>query len=104
MLALVGPFGFAGGFNKVAGSNTYGPVSPVEALGVWPASNYRLDAAGGAHLTGLAGAIAVLALLVGVAWWVRRRELDGADRARRLRRSSTSSPCPSAATTRRPRR
>ena len=29
---------------------------------------------------------AVLALLVGVAWWVRRRELDGADRARRLRR------------------
>jgi hypothetical protein len=75
VLALVGPFGFAHGFNKVAGSNTYGPVSPVEALGVWPASNYRLDAVGGAHLTGLAGAIAVLALLAGVAWWVRRGEL-----------------------------
>ena len=74
-VTLVGPFGFAHGFNKVAGSNTYGPVSPVEALGVWPAANYRLDAAGGAHLTGLAGAIAALALLVGVAWWVRRREL-----------------------------
>ncbi len=73
-LALVGPFGFAGSFNKVAGSNTYGPVNPVEALGVWPASNYRLDAAGGAQLPGLAGAIAVLALLVGVAWWVARRE------------------------------
>ena len=71
---LVGPFGFASSFNKVAGSNTYGPVSPVEALGVWPASNYRLDAVGGAQLPGLAGAIAVLALLVGVAWWVRRRE------------------------------
>jgi hypothetical protein len=72
---LVGPFGFAGSFNKVAGSNTYGPVSPLEALGIWPASNYRLDAAGGAQLPGLAGAIAVLALLAGVAWWVRRREL-----------------------------
>ncbi|MFI5027772.1 MAG: hypothetical protein ACHQCF_02175 [Solirubrobacterales bacterium] len=74
-LALVGPFGFAGGFNKVAGSNTYGPVSPVEALGIWPASNYRLDAAGGAHLTGLAGAIAALALALGTIWWVRRRDL-----------------------------
>ena len=74
VLALVGPFGFVHGFNKVAGSNTYGPVSPVEALGVWPAANYRLDAVGGATLPGLAGAISVLALLVGVAWWVRRRE------------------------------
>jgi hypothetical protein len=72
---VVGPFGFAGSFNKVAGSNTYGPVSPVEALGVWPASNYRLDAAGGAPLAGLAGAIAALALAAGVVWWVRRREL-----------------------------
>jgi hypothetical protein len=74
LLALVGPFGFASSFNKVAGSNTYGPVNPVEALGIWPASNYRLDAAGGADLPGLAGTIAVLALLVGVAWWVARRE------------------------------
>ncbi|HEX3735608.1 MAG TPA: hypothetical protein VHU86_10725, partial [Solirubrobacterales bacterium] len=72
---VVGPFGFASSFNKVAGSNTYGPVSPIELLGVWPTSNYRLDAVGGAHLTGLAGTIAVLAMLVGVAWWVRRGEL-----------------------------
>jgi len=72
---VVGPFGFASSFNKVAGSNTYGPVSPVEALGIWPTSNYRLDAVGGVHLAGLAGAIAVLALLVGLVWWVRRREL-----------------------------
>jgi len=70
----VGPFGFGSSFNKVAGSNTYGPVSPIEALGIWPTSNYRLDAAGGAQLPVLAGAIAVLALLVGVAWWVNRRE------------------------------
>ncbi|MGE5407079.1 MAG: hypothetical protein ACM3NV_00550 [Syntrophothermus sp.] len=73
-LALVGPFGFASSFNKVAGSGTYGPVSPIEALGVWAASNYRLDAAGGADLAGLGGAVAILALLVGVAWWVARRQ------------------------------
>jgi hypothetical protein len=75
VLTIAGPFGFAHGFDKVAGSDTYGPVSPIEALGIWPASNYRLDAAGGAQLTGLAGAIGGLALLVGVAWWVRRRDL-----------------------------
>jgi hypothetical protein len=74
-VTLVGPFGFVHTFNKVAGANTYGPVSPVEALGVWPASNYRLDAPGGAQLTGLAGAISMLALVFGAAWWVRRREL-----------------------------
>lgn len=72
---LVGPFGFVHSFNKVAGSNTYGPVSPIEALGVWPATDYRLEAPGGAHLTGLAAAIGTLALLAGTAWWVRRREL-----------------------------
>lgn len=74
LVTVVGPFGFASSFNKVAGSNTYGPVSPLEALGIWPAANYRLDAAGGAHLPGLAGAIAILALLAGVAWWINRRE------------------------------
>jgi hypothetical protein len=72
--AVFGPFGFVHGFNKVAGSNTYGPVSPLEALGVWPTSNYRLDAAGGAQLTGLVATIAILALLVGTAWWIERRQ------------------------------
>ncbi len=72
---LVGPFGFVHSFNKVAGTNTYGPVSPVEALGVWPTTNYRLEAPGGAHLTALAGAIGILALIAGTTWWVRRREL-----------------------------
>ncbi|HEX5763114.1 MAG TPA: hypothetical protein VFY04_08335 [Solirubrobacterales bacterium] len=72
---LVGPFGFVHTFNKVAGTNTYGPVSPVEALGVWPASNYRLDAPGGARLPALAGAIGALALALGAIWWARRRQL-----------------------------
>jgi hypothetical protein len=74
LVTVVGPFGFGSSFNKVAGSNTYGPVSPLEALGIWPAANYRLDAAGGADLPGLAGAISILALLAGVAWWTNRRE------------------------------
>ncbi|HVS99728.1 MAG TPA: hypothetical protein VHE08_04355, partial [Solirubrobacterales bacterium] len=73
-LTVAGPFGFGSSFNQVAGSNTYGPVSPVETLGIWPAANYRLDGVGGAPLPGLMGAIAVLALLVAVAWWMQRRE------------------------------
>src|ERR1700744_5030270 len=73
-LTVAGPFGFGSSFNEVAGSNTYGPVSPVETLGICPASNYRLDAAGGAALPGLMGAIAVLALLAAIAWWMQRRE------------------------------
>jgi hypothetical protein len=73
-LAITGPFGFGSSFNEVAGSNTYGPVSPVETLGIWPTANYRLDALGGAPLPGLMGAVAVLALLAAVAWWMQRRE------------------------------
>ncbi|MFL5900142.1 MAG: hypothetical protein ACJ75S_02970 [Solirubrobacterales bacterium] len=73
-LMLVGPFAFVHGFNRVAGTNTYGPVSPAEALGIWPASNYRLNAAGGAPLSGLATAVAVLAVIVGAIWWLRRRQ------------------------------
>ncbi len=72
---VVGPFGFVDSFSKVAATNTYGPVSPLEALGVWPTSDYRLDAPGGAHLTGVAGALGIVALLVGLIWWVRRRDL-----------------------------
>jgi hypothetical protein len=75
VLTVVGPFAFVHGFNRVAGTNTYGPVSPIEALGIWPASNYRLGAAGGAQLTGLATAIAGLAVLIGAISWLRRREL-----------------------------
>jgi hypothetical protein len=73
VLTVVGPFAFIHGFNRVAGTNTYGPVSPLEVLGVWPAANYRLNAAGGAQLTGLATVIAAVALLLGGTWWLRRR-------------------------------
>ena len=73
-LTLVGPFAFVHGFNRVAGTNTYGPVSPAEALGIWPASNYRLNAVGGAHLSGLATAVAALAVILGAVWWLRRRQ------------------------------
>ncbi|HKO38664.1 MAG TPA: hypothetical protein VJU14_09890, partial [Solirubrobacterales bacterium] len=75
LLVTIGPFGFAGAFNKVAASNTYGPVSALEALGIWPTSNYRLDAEGSVRLPVLAGTISILALLAGIAWWTRRREL-----------------------------
>ena len=100
-----GRSGSPSGFGKVAGSNTYGPVSPVEALGVWPAANYRLDAAGGAPLAGLAGGDRRCSRsrsrhrLVGAA-----RRAGGADRARRLRAALRRLAARSAATTRGPRR
>jgi hypothetical protein len=75
ILMLVGPFGFGAGFNRVAGSNTYGPVSPVEALGVWWAPDYRLDAPGASALPWLAAAIGGAAVAAGAIWWVRRRDL-----------------------------
>jgi hypothetical protein len=74
VLTVVGPYAFIHGFNRVAGTDTYGPVSPIETLGVWFTSNYRLSSAGGAQLTGLATAIAALAVLVGGVWWLRRRQ------------------------------
>jgi hypothetical protein len=74
VLTVVGPFAFIHGFNRVAGTNTYGPVSPIETLGVWFTSNYRLSSAGGSQLTGLATAIAALAVLAGGVWWLRRRQ------------------------------
>ncbi len=73
VLTVVGPYAFISGFNRVAGTNTYGSVSPIEVLGVWPTSNYRLNAAGGAQLSGLATAIGAVAVLLGGVWWLRRR-------------------------------
>ncbi|MEK6276707.1 MAG: hypothetical protein AABM29_01665 [Actinomycetota bacterium] len=74
VLGLVGPFGFAKSFAEVQGANTFGTVSPAEALGFWTSSNYRLDTAGGATLPWLTSAIAALALVAGLAWWLGRRD------------------------------
>ena len=66
----------AHGFNKVAGSNTYGPVSPVEALGIWLAPNYRLDAAGrrAPDRPGRGDRRCWRCWSASI-WWVRRRDL-----------------------------
>jgi hypothetical protein len=74
VLGLVGPFGFGKSFAEVQSANTFGPVNPAEALGFWTSSNYRLDTAGGAHLPWLTAAIGAVALVAGLAWWLRRRE------------------------------
>jgi hypothetical protein len=74
VLGLAGPFGFGSSIATVQGANTFGPVNPAEVLGFWTSSNYRLDTAGGAHVPWLTGAIGALALLAGLAWWLRRRE------------------------------
>ncbi len=74
VVGLFGPFGFGRSVAEVQSANTFGPVNPSEALGFWTSSNYRLDTAGGAHLPWLTSAIGALALLAGLAWWLRRRE------------------------------
>jgi hypothetical protein len=74
VLALVGPFGFGKGFAEVRGANTFGPVNPAEVLGFWTSSNYRLDTAGGAHLPWATSAVAAVALVAGLAWWLWRRD------------------------------
>lgn len=57
-------------FGVIAGRMT-GPVSPVEALGVWLNPDYRHDGDTATPLPGLLGAIGVLALLVSLGWWTR---------------------------------
>lgn len=57
--------------------NLFNPISPLEALGIWPSGDFRLDPGDGAvpaigyylgELLGLA------ALGYGLAWWLRRAE------------------------------
>jgi len=57
--------------------NLFNPISPLEALGIWPSGDFRLDPGDGempavgyyvGELLGLA------ALAYGLAWWLRRRE------------------------------
>ncbi len=73
-LAFVGPFGFVGGFSDVAGADTFGPVSPLEALGIWPTPYYRLDGLERLAHPAIFGAIGVLVLLIGIVTLYRRRD------------------------------
>ena len=57
--------------------NLFNAISPLEALGIWPSGDFRLDPgdgvvpAAGFYLGELLG---VTALAYGLAWWVRRGE------------------------------
>ncbi|HZJ28657.1 MAG TPA: hypothetical protein VFD37_01555, partial [Solirubrobacterales bacterium] len=73
MLGLTERYGFGEGFSNVAGSDTYGPVSPLEALGLWPEPNYRLAAVGWPALTVPAGLIGIAALATALWGHLRRR-------------------------------
>ncbi len=71
-LAFVGPFGFGDAFAEVATSNAFGPVSAVEAFGVWLTSDYRLDGAMSTPLPGLMGFIGIGAAALSLWWWYRQ--------------------------------
>jgi hypothetical protein len=58
--------------------NLFNPISPLEALGIWPSGDFRLDPGDGAMPAlgyWIGGAVALLALAYGVRWWLRRGEL-----------------------------
>lgn len=71
-LAFLGPFGFADAFTVVAGSNAFGPVSVVEAVGVWLSPDYRTNSNFQTPLPGLMTAMAVVAVLLALWWWLRQ--------------------------------
>jgi hypothetical protein len=57
--------------------NLFNPISPLEALGIWPSGDFRLDPGDGAVPAGvfyLGELLGLAALGYGLAWWVRRGE------------------------------
>jgi hypothetical protein len=57
--------------------NLFNPISPLEALGIWPSGDFRLDPGDGAMPAAgfyLGEALAVAALAYGLVWWLRRGE------------------------------
>jgi hypothetical protein len=72
IFAFGGQLGFAEGFREVSRSNAFGPVSVLEAFGVWLTSDYRLDGYPAAPVPGLLGAIGVAALVLALIWWRTR--------------------------------
>jgi hypothetical protein len=71
-LAFLGPFGFGDAFAEVATSDAFGPVSAVEAFGVWLTSDYRLDGDMSTPLPGLMGVIGIGAAVLALWWWYRQ--------------------------------
>ena len=66
-----------GSISTTALGNLPQALSPFSALGIWPTEDFRdyFDAPRDAYKAGLAGAVAVLGVLAGAAWWLRRRDL-----------------------------
>ena len=57
--------------------NLFNPISPLEALGIWPSGDFRLDPGDGAMPAPgfyLGEALALAALAYGLAWWLGRGE------------------------------
>ena len=58
--------------------NLFNRLSPLEALGIWPSGDFRVEPGGGfapAIAFWLGSALAAAALAWGLWWWLRRREL-----------------------------
>lgn len=72
-LAFAGPFGFGKDFAEVAKSDAFGPVSPLEGLGVWLNHDYRLNGSSETILPVVCGIVGVAALLLSLWWWFRGR-------------------------------
>jgi hypothetical protein len=57
--------------------NLFNPISPLEALGIWPSGDFRLDPGDGAvpaALFYLGELLGLVALAYGLAWWLGRAE------------------------------
>jgi hypothetical protein len=58
--------------------NLFNPISPLEALGIWPSGDFRLDPGDGfapAAAFWLGAALGAAILAYGLYWWLRRVEL-----------------------------
>ena len=58
--------------------NLFNPISPLEAFGIWPSGDFRLDAGAGAvpaPVFWAGGALGIVATLYGIVWSLRRGEL-----------------------------